>query len=120
MPTDTSKTVNLPRWRKRGRLSEAALSCRVKILKVVTMVRVVNRWRQMAANITYGAASIVSLIASSSSSLATIHHHHHHNSAQLQLHLHQNHHRSHSPHPPQSPQPPTSPIASSGFQLKRM
>ncbi|VDL75775.1 unnamed protein product, partial [Nippostrongylus brasiliensis] len=42
----------LPRWRRRGRLSEAALSCRVKILRVVTMVKVVNRWRQMAADIT--------------------------------------------------------------------
>ncbi|RCN52729.1 hypothetical protein ANCCAN_01105 [Ancylostoma caninum] len=56
----------VPRWRRRGRLSEAALSCRVKILRVVTMVKVVNRWRQMAADITVGAASLVSLIAATS------------------------------------------------------
>uniref|UniRef100_A0A158PBJ8 Protein unc-79 homolog n=1 Tax=Angiostrongylus cantonensis TaxID=6313 RepID=A0A158PBJ8_ANGCA len=55
----------LPHWRRRGRLSEAALSCRMKIRRVVTMVKVVNRWRQMAADITVGAASLVSLIATS-------------------------------------------------------
>ncbi|XGW22675.1 hypothetical protein V3C99_005131 [Haemonchus contortus] len=57
--------AKVPRWRRRGRLSEAALSCRVKILRVVTMVKVVNRWRQMAADITVGAASLVSFIAAS-------------------------------------------------------
>ncbi|KAJ1358036.1 hypothetical protein KIN20_016340 [Parelaphostrongylus tenuis] len=68
-PSNLSTTVlclpRLPLWRRRGRLSEAALSCRMKIRRVVTMVKVVNRWRQMAANITVGAASIVTLIAAS-------------------------------------------------------
>uniref|UniRef100_A0A1I7WFN7 Uncharacterized protein n=1 Tax=Heterorhabditis bacteriophora TaxID=37862 RepID=A0A1I7WFN7_HETBA len=59
----TLSLIRLPRWRRRGRLSEAALSCRVKILRVITMVKVVNRWRQMAADMTVGAASLVSLIA---------------------------------------------------------
>ncbi|PAV81415.1 hypothetical protein WR25_22228 [Diploscapter pachys] len=61
--------TRLVRWRQRGRLSEAALSCRVKILKVVTMVRVVNRWRQMADSIALGTAGLVSLIATSGHAL---------------------------------------------------
>ncbi|UMM25245.1 hypothetical protein L5515_005145 [Caenorhabditis briggsae] len=61
---DIHLSSRVARWRRRGRLSEAALSARVKILKVVTMVRVVNRWREMAADVALGAASLVSMMTS--------------------------------------------------------